>query len=56
MNVGRFVNRLRARPVEPERWSARVAPIEQAGDLVHIGVQETENARAAGSGEGGVSK
>ena len=56
MNVGRFVNRFRARPVEPERWSARVAPSEPSGELVHIGVQETESARAAGSGEGGVSK
>jgi hypothetical protein len=56
MNVGRFVNRFRARAVEPERWSAKIAPIEPAGELVHIGVQETESARAAGSGEGRVSK
>jgi MoaA/NifB/PqqE/SkfB family radical SAM enzyme len=47
MNVGRFVNRLRARPVEPERWSAKVAatPVPEKGaELVHIGMAQADEA------------
>jgi hypothetical protein len=50
MNVGRFVNRFRARAVEPERWVARpVAPVEAAGELVQIGAKANDAARAGES-------
>jgi hypothetical protein len=50
MNVGRFVNRFRARPVEPERWVARaVAPVEAAGELVQIGAKANDAAPAGES-------
>jgi MoaA/NifB/PqqE/SkfB family radical SAM enzyme len=50
MNVGRFVNRFRARAVEPERWVARaVAPVEAAGELVQIGAKANDAAPAGES-------
>jgi MoaA/NifB/PqqE/SkfB family radical SAM enzyme len=54
MNVGRFVNRFRARAVEPERWVARAAavPSEVAGELVQIGAKAND---AASESNGDVS-
>jgi hypothetical protein len=40
MDIGRFVNRLRARPVEPARWNAPVTPLAQAAELVQIGARD----------------
>jgi MoaA/NifB/PqqE/SkfB family radical SAM enzyme len=51
MNVGRFVNRFRARAIEPERWVARTAavPGETAAELVQIGAKAGDAARAGES-------
>jgi MoaA/NifB/PqqE/SkfB family radical SAM enzyme len=56
MNVGRFVNRLRARPVEPERWSARPAAAAPREEFVRIGAQQIEAAPDASSGEDRASR
>ncbi|MGD0839680.1 MAG: radical SAM protein [Candidatus Acidiferrales bacterium] len=49
MDIGRFVNRLRSRPVEPARWNAPVTPLAQAAELVQIGAQEDAATRTAES-------
>lgn len=58
MNMGRFMNRLRARSVEPERWNPKVAPVAPdaplglAAELVQIGAAQPDGARTEESGAG----
>jgi len=50
ITVGRFVNRLRGRPVKPLRWNAQPMPPRQGAEFVQIGIREDQLSGSANSG------